>query len=139
MQEDEPILFAVGDVVSWPVVMVDVEASDLDWPVEIPVETAIMLQPGPYAVTRDLTARWDGYEMLPLNSEFRVRAALLADFFNAPGKAYVTGVVRKLAVVASALYWQERDTILPDGMPSASWMPTSDWHLREVALAPRWF
>lgn len=43
MQHDTPMLFELGDIVTWPVCITDVSAPDPGWPQNVAVETALTL------------------------------------------------------------------------------------------------
>jgi hypothetical protein len=64
MQEDAPMLFEVGDVVTWPVRLEDAGAPGSGGPTGVAVKTMVSLRPGPnpkhgpWAVTREVSAYW---------------------------------------------------------------------------------
>jgi hypothetical protein len=135
MQEDAPMLFEVGDVVTWPVGLIDAGARDSGWPTGVPVRTMVALQPGPnpkrgrWAVTPAFSAYWRGEE--PVGSEFEIGAGLLADFFHPP-ISYITGAVRRIEIASSR-------TRCPKDEDLAAGSPNGAWDLREVRVAPLTF
>jgi hypothetical protein len=132
MQQDTPMLFELGDIVSWPVCLIDAGAPRSGWPDDASVSTVVSLQAGPYpsrrlAVTPEFAVSWSGEE--PLGSQLRIAAALEADFFNPPFRTYLTGVVCQIAIASSPSAFGQDDH-------GGRWIPDGVWDLRKVRVAP---
>jgi hypothetical protein len=98
------------------------------------VDTTIRIEPRPawalrgnLAVTPALSACWRGDESL--GSVRRVRAGLVADFFNPPFRTTITGTIDTIQVVARR---SAKDS-------AGTWRPTGPWRLRDVGEAPTTF
>lgn len=131
MYEDSPQRFGIGDEICWDVILIDGEAEG--WPPEVLVDTTVSIEDPPQgalsgalAQTPELVACWRG--MSPIGSKFRIRAGLNADWFNPPFHTTVTGIVRRLQIVAARTPQDEVQ----------SWpVATSDeWHLSDLREAP---
>ncbi len=134
MQEDSPRLFEIGDIVTWPVRLIDTSMPGSGWPENVPVQTAVSLRAGPYpggrgrlALTPEFSVCWRGDE--PIGSEFQIEAGLIADFFNPPFTTYVTGTVRRIAITSSPYVWRDHGT-------RSAWYPGGPWDLQDVRVAP---
>jgi hypothetical protein len=134
MQQDTPMLFELGDIVTWPVCIADISAPDSGWPQDVAVETALTLQAGPYphprgrlALTPEFSVAWSGSE--PVGSTLRIAAGLVADFFNPPFTTNLTGSVRRIEITSSPYEWREQG-------PRSAWYPAGTWDLENVSVAP---
>jgi hypothetical protein len=130
MHEDMGQLFAVGEVVSWDVILIDGEEG---WPGDVLVDSPVRIEQRPefamsgsLARTPDLALCWRGDEQV--GSEFRIRAALRAEFLNPPFRSAVTGVVRRIEIVTRHMTQDEHGL----------WNPAGEWSRRDVQQSPRW-
>ncbi len=131
MHEDMGGLFAVGDVVSWDVILIDGEAEG--WPSDVLVDTSVVIEERPefalrgsLARTPQLSACWEGDA--PVGSEFRIRAGLRADLLNPPFPSTVTGVVQRIQIVTRPMTQHE------GGLRNRA----GEWHRADVRKSPRW-
>lgn len=131
MYEDSPQRFGVGDEICWDVVLVDGEAGG--WPAGVLVDTTVCIEGPPpgashgaVARTPELDACWRGRS--PAGSEFGVRAGLEADWFNPPFRSALTGIVRRLQIVAAPM--------TQDGTRSQPVVTRQEWHLSELRESP---
>ncbi|MGO9971564.1 MAG: DUF6578 domain-containing protein [Solirubrobacteraceae bacterium] len=131
MHEDTGRLFAVGERVSWDVVLVDGVAQD--WPRDVLVDIDVRIDARPtfalhgsLATTPQLAACWRGIE--PIGSEFRIRAGLCVDLFNPPFRSTATGSVTRIETVQRGMDQDARGV----------WNPVGPWHLTDVRRSPRW-
>jgi hypothetical protein len=131
VQEDHVRLFEVGDVVTWPVMLVDA-AADRGWPARVGVETTV-------TVTVDGSGRrkWartaSGLSVrtqLPgsMGASFSARAALASEIQTSALMSFVTGTVRKIELASVPA---------PD-LGDAGMLLFSDeqWTLTETPVAP---
>lgn len=130
MHHDMGDLFAVGDTMSWDVELIDGRAAG--WPEYVLVDVMVRIRPRPDWALRGaiadaggIQACWRGPE--PPGTELPLSAGLVADVWNPPFRATVTGVVRRIRTVACAR--SERDGVL---------LPSGPWVLEEVERTPRW-
>jgi hypothetical protein len=129
MHHDIGALFAVGDTMSWNVELIDGRAAG--WPEHVLADVTVTIRPRPGWALRgaiadagEIQACWRGPEppgtMLPLS------AGLVADVWNPPFRASVTGIVRRIRTVAYAR--TDRDGVL---------LPSGPWVLDDVERTPR--
>ena len=102
MYDDTPVPLAVGDDISWNVMLVDGEAEG--WPANVLVDTTVQIdepppgaRSGAIARTPQLCARWSGFS--PVGSRFRMRAGLVADWLNPSYQSTVAGKIARLHIV----------------------------------------
>jgi hypothetical protein len=131
VQEDHVQLFELGDVVTWPVMLVDA-AAEVGWPPHIGVET-------PVTVTADSNGRrrWattaSGLSVctqLPesVGASLSVRAALSVPIQTTALLSFVTGTVRKIEMAS-----------VPSPEPADPAEPVvsyEQWTLTETPVAP---
>jgi hypothetical protein len=134
MQQDTPMLFELGDIVTWPVCIADISGPDSGWPQDVAVETALTLQAGPYphprgrlAVTAEFSVAWRGSE--PVGSTRHIAAGLVADFFNPPFLTNLTGSVRRIEITSSPYTQRESGA-------RGVWYSDGTWNLENVSVAP---
>ena len=137
MQQDAPMLFEVGDVVTWPMRLVDTSGPDSGWPEGVAVTTPVRLEAGLYpggrgrlAVTPEFSVCWSGDE--PVGTELQLTAALVADFFNPPFTTHITGLVRQITIASCPYKWSQRGR-------HGAWYPDGTWDLQSVRVAPLGF
>ena len=130
MHEDMGRLFALDDVVSWDVILIDGGAAG--WPSDVLIDARVHIEQrpsirAPWAPREDarpgslLARRGPGRFRVP------IQAAMVADTWNPPFRSAVTGVVRRIEVVS-------RDTAQDeDGV----WNPTGPWVRRDIQQSPR--
>lgn len=117
MYNDTPVSLAVGDEISWNVMLVDGEAEG--WPANVLVDTTVQIDDPPpgapgaaIARTPQLCARWGG--SCPVGSRFRMRAGLAADWLNPSYQSTVAGKIARLHIA-----WVPSDSDA-NGWPGAS-------------------
>jgi hypothetical protein len=122
--------FAVGDTMSWDVELIDGRTAG--WPEYVLADVMVTIRPRPGWALRGaiadaggIQACWRGPE--PPGTVLPLSAGLVADVWNPPFRANVTGVVRRIRTVAYAR--SERDGVL---------LPSGPWVLEEVERTPRW-
>ncbi len=93
MHEDMGRLFALDDVVSWDVILIDGGAAG--WPSDVLIDARVHIEQRPsfalrgrLARTHDLALCWRGED--PVGSEFQIQAAMVADTWNPPFRSAVT-------------------------------------------------
>jgi hypothetical protein len=125
IHEDTGTLFAVGEAVSWDVILVDGEAQG--WPRDSLVDTDVRIDARPAFALRgslarapDLAACWRGAG--PIGSELRIRAGLRADLFNPPFRSTVTGRVTRIQIIRCGMAQE----------PGGAWNPVGASQLTEV-------
>lgn len=132
MYDDSPQRFGIGEEICWDMFLVDGEAEG--WPSAVLVDTTVCIEDPPDGASRGAVARtpelvvgWRG--LSPIGSEFRVRAGLNADWFNPPFRTAVTGIVRRLQIVAARTTEGE----------ARSWplVTREAWHLSDLRGSPR--
>jgi hypothetical protein len=85
MQQDSPRLFEIGDIVTWPVRLIDTSMPDSGWPDDVPVQTAVSIGGSslPSALSAAGAARGDVPCSLPAEVSLgllpRTARAFLAD------------------------------------------------------------
>lgn len=131
MYEDMGRLFALGDVVSWDVILVDGGAAG--WPSDVLIDATVRIEQRPESAVRERLARtpdlalcWRGED--PVGSGFQIQAGMVADCWNPPFRSAVSGVVRRIEVVTRDTAQGERGV----------WSPTGPWVRRDVGQSPRW-
>jgi hypothetical protein len=130
MHEDSGQVFGVGDAIAWDVVLIDGEADS--WPGEILVDTIVRFEPRPAFALRGSIAHADGLALAwnadePAGSTHRMRAGLVADFFNPPLLTSVTGIVQRIQIVTRPSTQDRRGV----------WQATGSWALADVCQSPR--
>jgi hypothetical protein len=130
MHEDMGDLFAVGDTISWDVELVDGRASG--WPDHVLADVMVTIRPRPLhactgaiADAGTLKACWRGPE--PPGTVLALSVGLVADLWNPPFRATVTGTVRRIRTVAYA--HAERGGVL---------VPNGPWALEDIERTARW-
>jgi hypothetical protein len=130
MHHDIGDLFAVGDTMAWNVELIDGFAAG--WPEQVlaDVMVTIRLRPdwalsGAIADGGGIQACWRGPE--PPGTVLALSAGLVADVWNPPFPANVSGVVRRIRTVTYAR--AERDGVL---------LPFGPWVLEDIERTPRW-
>ena len=105
MHHDVGDLFAVGDAMWWNVVLIDARAAG--WPEHAVVDVMATIHPRPrwahrgaIADAAGIRACWRGSE--PPGTTLALGAGLLADVWNPPFQARVSGTVRRIRAVAQA-------------------------------------
>jgi len=125
--------FAVGDAITWPLVLMDGRREG--WPEDLLVDARFALSAYPewspwpvsIATAGQLSASWDGPE--PLGSELELYALLLAELHSRPA-VETSGTVNRIRVLTQRFERQ------PDGVFFASW---HDWTIEDLDRAPEWF
>jgi hypothetical protein len=130
MHHDSGDLFAVGDTMSWNVELIDGVAAG--WPDHVLADVMVTIRTRPdsalhgaIADTGRIQACWRGPE--PPGTTLALSPGLVADVWNPPFPATVTGVVRRIRTVAYAR--AERDGVL---------LPFGRWVLEDIERTPRW-
>lgn len=105
MHHDVGDLFAVGDTMSWDVVLIDALAAG--WPEHVLVDVMATIHPRPrwahraaIADAAGIRACWRGSE--PPGTTLALGAGLVADVWNPPFRSRITGAVRRIRTVAQA-------------------------------------
>lgn len=129
MHHDLGDVFAVGDTMSWNVVLIDGRATV--WPEHALADVMVTIRPrarwalhGAIADTGGIQACWRGPE--PPGTPLALSAGLAADVWNPPFPAGITGMLRRIRTVAYAR--REHDDVLPSG----------PWVLQDIERTPRW-
>jgi hypothetical protein len=130
MHHDLGDLFAVGDTRSWDVELIDGQAAG--WPEQVLAAVMVTIGAAPSFAHRgaiadagDLRACWQGPE--PPGSTLALRAGLVADVWNPPFRAQVSGLVHRIRTVAYGRV--DREGVL---------VPAGPWVLEDVQRTPRW-
>ncbi len=130
MHHDLGDLFAVGDTMSWDVELIDGRAAG--WPEHVLADVMVTIRPRPCWALRGaiadaggIQACWAGPE--PPGTMLALSAGLVADVWNPPFRANVTGMVHRIRTVA----YTRSDS---DGVLLAS----GAWVLEDVERTPRW-
>jgi hypothetical protein len=130
MHHDIGDLFAVGDTMSWNVELIDGHAAG--WPGHVLADVMVTIRARPgwarHGAITDaggIQAGWRGPE--PPGTTLALSAGLVADVWNPPLRASITGVVRRVRTVAYARR-QHDGSVLPSG----------PWVLEDIERAPRW-
>jgi hypothetical protein len=130
MHHDIGDVFAVGDTMTWSVELIDGRAAG--WPEHVLADVMATIRPRPEWAHRGAIADADGIQACWRGPEspgtmLTLSAGLVADVWNPPFSANVTGVVRRIRTVAYAR--SERDGVLRASGP---------WVLEDVERTPRW-
>jgi hypothetical protein len=130
MHHDIGDLFAVGDMMSWDVELIDGCAAG--WPEHVLADVMVTIRPRPSWAHRGAIAEAGGIRACwrcrePPGTTLPLRAGLVADVWNPPFRANVTGVVRRIRTLAYAR--TERDGVLVASGP---------WVLKDIERTPRW-
>lgn len=131
MQEDALMLFELRDVVTWSVLLVDVDAEH-GWPADVGVRTTVT-----FGETGRTGGRWASCPDVTVCTELEgevgtrrsVRAGLVMDTLNPPWSTYVTGTVRRIELVSVA-------PVIEGASGSEAPAHRRDWMLSEVSVAP---
>ncbi len=130
MHHDLGDLFAVGDTMTRDVELIDGRAAG--WPEHVLADVMVTIRSRPpgalhgaIADTGSIRACWRGSE--PPGTVLALRAGLVADVWNPPFRASITGVVRRIRTVAYA--HTKRDGVL---------LPSGPWVLQDIERTPRW-
>ncbi len=129
MYQDHGNRFAIGDAVSWDVLLVDGDAGG--WPAERLVAATARIAERPWWATRGsladtgtLRIGWSGSE--PAGSLLALKAGLVADFWNPAIPTMIGAAIRGIEVVS----W--RAALDPSGV----WTPLGPWRLTPVRRTP---
>ena len=106
IQEERVKLFELGDVVTWPVLLVDATA-ETGWPAHVGVETTVTVEcsePVSWAATASglrVRTRLSGSAgaSVPMRAALTVAAFLTRSY----GLSYVTGTVRRIELASSPI------------------------------------
>ncbi len=147
-QQDSGRPFAVGDVVEWPVVLIDGRRSR--WPPELLTHAQVRLSPCDSGTVVDrytatsagMRALWRG--ATPTGSDFEIDGALEVDFLSPP-HVYLSGQVERIRLVSQRHQadargvlmstwagWQGKD--LQKSPPRFSSLPYEPEYISETGL-----